>query len=261
MRVLRDFLVAPRTGEAEADGRATRRSRTGEALDDRGPWAGESAVDDGNPRREVPFDRPTRRSRSVRAPASSGAPPALGVLAPERDLPAAAAGVGLAVGRSAPAVLVCLAAPALSPALRAPARTAAARLAASLRARGLEASARGRLAFVHLPDAERTHAVTRAMAAADGLPTVLAVAGRDEEVDALLAARDAILVALPPSADPALAHLALAGAAALAPAAAAVTLALDPVQRTLALAGARAPRALVAAVPELFVARQAAAAL
>jgi hypothetical protein len=62
--------------------------------------------------------------------------------------------------------------------------------------------------------------------------------------------RDAILVVLPSSAEPALARLALAGAAALAPAAA-VTLALDPVQRALALAGARAPRALLAAVDEL----------
>jgi hypothetical protein len=139
------------------------------------------------------------------------------------------------------------------PAFRAPPRAAAARLAASLRARDLAASARGRLALVHLADARRTDAVTRALAAAGGLPTVLAVAGRDEEVDALLAARDAILVALPSSAEPAMAQLALAGAAALAPAAAAVTLALDPVQRALALAGARAPRALSAAVQELLL--------
>jgi hypothetical protein len=256
MSVLRDFLVAPRTGEG-VDGHAARE----EAFDDRGPRAGASGVDDANPPREVGVDRSTRRSRRARAPASSVAPPAIGVLAPARDLPVAAAGVGLAVGRSAPAVLVCLSTPAFAPALRAPARAAAARLAASLRARGLEASARGRLAVVHLPDAGRTHAAARAMAAADGLPTVLAVAGRDEEVDALLAARDAILVALPASADPALAHLALAGAAALAPTAAAVTLALDPVQRALALAGARAPRALLAAVAELLVERQGAAAV
>jgi hypothetical protein len=215
MRLLRDFLVAPRTGEAQVD------------------------------------DRGARRRRRVRVPTSSVAAPAIGVLAPARDLPVAAAGVGLAIGRSAPAVLVCLSAPVVAPALRAPARSAPARLAASLRARDLEASPRGRLAVVHLPDAERTHAVTRALAAADGLPTVLAVAGRDEEIDALLVACDAILVALAPSAEPALAQLALAGAAALAPAAAAVTLALDPVQRALALAGVRAPRALLAAVQEV----------
>jgi hypothetical protein len=232
MSWLRDFLVAPRTGERVEDGAAWE-----ETVGDREPRTGEARGG----------GRAARRPRRARAPTSA---PAIGVLAPARDLPAAAAGVGLAVGRWAPAVLVCLSAPAFVPALRAPARTAAARLAASMRARGLEASARGRLAFVHLPDGGRTDPVTRAVAAADGLPTVLAVAGRDDEVDSLLAARDAILVVLPSSAEPALAQLALAGAAALAPAAA-VTLALDPVQRSLALAGARAPRALLATVDEL----------
>jgi hypothetical protein len=234
MSLLRDFLVAPRAGERVDDGAA---------------WEGTGA------------GRARRRLRRARAPASAPATPAIGVLAPARDLPAAAAAIGLAVGRCAPAVLVCLSAPVFAPALRAPARTAAARLAASLRARDLEASARGRLAFVHLPDRGRTDAVARALAAADGLPTVLAVAGRDEEVDPLLAARDAILVALPPSAEPALATLALAGAAALAPAAAAVTLTLDPVQRALALAGARPPRALLAAVQELSLGMRGAAAV
>ena len=63
--------------------------------------------------------------------------------------------------------------------------------------------------------------------------------------------RDAILVALPSSAEPALAQLALAGATALVSAAAAVTLALDPLQRALALAGVRPPRTISAAVREL----------
>ena len=227
MSLLRDFLVAPRSGQSAVDGRGP-------------PPSEESAID----------GRGARRSRRVGVAASSPAAPAIGVLAPARDLPVAAAGVGLAIGRSAPAVLVCLSAPAFAPALRAPARGAAARLAASLRARELEASARGRLALVHLPDRGRTDAVRRALAAADGLPTVLAVAGRDEEVDTVLAARDAILVALPPSAEPALAALALAGAAELGPAAA-LSLTLDPAQRALALAGVRAPRALLVAVEEL----------
>jgi hypothetical protein len=214
MSLLRDFLVAPREGES--------------VVGDRGP-----------------------RLRRAQVVPSSRAAPAIGVLAPARDLPAAAVGAGLALGRSAPAVLVCLSAPVFAPALRAPARTAAARLAASLRARDLEASARGRLALVHLPDEGRTEAVTRALAAADGLPTVLAVGARDEEVDALLAAGDAILVALPSSAEPAMAQLVLAGAAALAPAATALTLTLDPVQRALALAGVRAPRTIAEAMREL----------
>jgi len=216
MSLLRDFLVAPRTGETAVEDRA-------------------------------------RRLRRARAAASAveTAAPAIGVLAPARELPPAAAGVGLTIGRSAPAVLVCLGMPVFVPAFRAPARAGAARLAASLRARDLDASARGRLTLVHLPDEGRTDAVTRALAAAGVLPTVLAVAVRDQEVDGLMAARDAILVVLPPSAEPAMAQLALAGAAALVPLAAAVTLAPDPIQRALALAGLRAPHAISAAVREL----------
>jgi len=216
MSLLRDLLIAPRTGEA--------------------------AVDDPAPRR--------RRARPATSAVETTAP-AIAVLAPARELPAAAAGVGLAIGRWVPAVLVCLGMPIFVPAFRAPARAGAARLAASLRARDLDASARGRLALVRLPDEGRTDAVARALAAAGALPTVLAVAVRDQEVDALLAARDAILVALPPSAEPAMAQLALAGAAALVPLAAAVTLAPDPIQRALALAGMRAPRAISEAVREL----------
>jgi hypothetical protein len=232
---LRDFLVTPRGGE--------------EAIDDRAPAAGEVAVaEPALPTGEEVVGDRARRRRRPHAAVSSAPAPAIAVLAPARDVLAAACGAGLAVGRSAPAVLVCVSAPVLAPGLRAPPRGAAARLTASLRARGLDASARGRLALVHLPDERGMDAVTRALAAADGLPTVLAVAGRDDEVDALLASRDAILVALPPSAEPAMVQLALAGAAALAPVAAAVTLALDPVQRGLAIAGARAPRAISAAV-------------
>jgi hypothetical protein len=227
MSVLRDFLVAPRTGEG--------------AVDEGAPRTREGGVDDREP----------RRSQPIRSAASSVAALSLGVLAPERELPAVGAGVGLGIGGSAPAVLVCLAAPVSAPGFRAPPRAASARLATSLRARGLEASARGRLAIVHLPDEGRTDAVTRALAAAGPLPTVLAVAGRDEEVDALLTARDAILVALPSSAEPAMARLALAGAAGLVSAAAALTLTLDPVQRALALAGMRSPRTISAAVREL----------
>jgi hypothetical protein len=262
MSPLRDFLVAPRTGEAAVDDRARR----------------------------------TRRARAA-TPADAVTATSLGLLAPARDLLAVAAAVGLAIARTAPAALVCLAAPGPNPGLRAPARPAAARLAASLRARGLEASARGRLAIAHLggeplthvvgeppahvggepparlsdeplahaggepparlPDEPLADAATRALAAAGPLPTLLAVAARDDAIDALLATRDAILVALPPSAEPALARLALAGALELVaragPLAHAAPLALDfdPVQRTLALAGLRAPRAISAAVAEL----------
>lgn len=222
MSPLRDLLVAPRAGEA--------------------------TLDDG---------RRLRRRAAAATSADFAAALSLGLLAPVRELPAAAVGAGLAITRSAPAALVCVHAPgvpAVEPALRAPARAAAARLAASLRARDLEASARGRLAVARLPDdcAELAGAAARALAAAGALPSVLAVAARDEDVDVLLGARDAILVALPAAADPALARLALAGAAELVPRAAALALGLDPVQRALALAGVRAPGAIRRALEGLL---------
>jgi hypothetical protein len=181
-------------------------------------------------------DAPTPAAPSVLPSAA----PALAASAP----PAPAAVVPLAPAASAPPAP---AAPALvAPGPRAPARAAAARLAASLRARGLAAEARGRLTLVALPHdpAECASAAARALAASGSAPTVLAVAGRDEDVDVLLAARGAVLVALPPSTDPTLASLALASAHELARSAAAVHLALDPVARALALAGVRAPRAM-----------------
>ena len=190
---------------------------------------------------------PETRERG-RAPA-----PSLGVLAPARDLPAVAIAAGLAIARHRPAALVCLHAPA-PPALPAvPARPAARRLAASLRARGLEAEARGRLAVVRLPDdpAEPATTTARALAAAGALPAVIAVARRSEDVDALLVAQDATLVALGPGTEPALAELALAGATELTPRAAAVSLAFDPLVRTLVLAGAWTPRAIRHAVEGL----------
>jgi hypothetical protein len=212
------------------------------------PRAGEAMVDDG---------RRLRRRASAAAPADAAAALSLGLLAPARELPAAAAGAGLAIARAAPAGLVCVHAPGAltaAPALRAPVRAGAARLAASLRARDLEASAGGRLVLVRLPDdpAQLAGAAARALAAAGALPTVLGVAARNEDVDVLLGARDAILVALPSTAEPALIHLALAGAAALVPCAAALALGLDPVQRALALAGVRAPSAIRQAVEALL---------
>jgi hypothetical protein len=241
MSSLRDFLVAPRTGEATVDDGRRRPHRARAAAS-----ADEAAVD----------DRRWRRRGARPAAVDAVTALSLGLLAPPRELPAAAAGAGLAIARTGSAALVCVHAPGVgteAPALRAPARPGAARLAASLRARDLDASARGRLALVRLPDdrAQLAGAAARALAAAGPLPTVLAVAARDDELDVLLAARDAILVALPPATEPALAQLALAGAAGLVPRAAALALGLDPLQRALALAGLRAPRAIRDAVAGL----------
>jgi hypothetical protein len=202
-----------------------------------------------------PRPRPRRLARRRAEPAAA-AGPALGVLAPGRELAAVAIAAGLALARGRSGALVCLHAPGAPPAPpspRAPARAGAGRLAASLTARGLAAEARGPLAVVHLPEdlAQLATAASRALAAAGPLPTVLAVAQRSEAVDALLGERDAILVALSPAAEPALAGLALAGATALAPSAAAITFALDPVQRRLALAAAWSPRAIRHAIEAL----------
>ncbi len=243
MSPLRDLLLAPRPDEGAAVGDAPEVTRAARAV----PQA------------------------AAAAPQGASAAPSLGLLAPARELPAVAAAVGLALARAAPAALVCVRAAAeasdrsapgalaAAPAFSAPPRGAAARLVASLDARGLQAHGRGRIAVVGLPcggdgddDADALAAAAgRALAAAGVLPTVLAVAARDAEVDGLLASRDAILVAAGPASTPELARLALAGAARLGPPAAAMTVALDPVQRALALAGVRAPRSIRDAVAGL----------
>jgi hypothetical protein len=225
---LRDFLIAPR----EADGAhepARAAGAGGFALRGRFGLA--------------------RRGRA----AAAAAAPSLGVLAGARDLPAIAIAAGVVVARSEPAALVCVDAPgdALpAPALRAPARAAAARLAASVRARGLACDARGRVAVVDLAHEHEgpAGAAARALAAAGALPTVLGVAVRDPDLDVLLAAQDAVVVALPSSADPTLAELATSSAARLAPRATLIGLSLDPASRALALAGLRAPTAVRVAI-------------
>ncbi|HEX7289651.1 MAG TPA: hypothetical protein VF250_00875 [Conexibacter sp.] len=193
----------------------------------------------------------------ARAAASPTVAPSLAVLAPPRDLPAVAAAAGLVLARGAPAVLVCVyaARAELATSVRAPARGVASRLAASLGARGLAAEARGRLVLVNAwpsdGDEEPAGTAARALAVAGPLPAVLAVAVRDADVDVLLATQDAILVALPPSAESTLAELAVAGASELSRAAAGVFVAFDPVSRALALGGLRAPRGLREAVEGL----------
>jgi hypothetical protein len=187
--------------------------------------------------------------RARTRPEAAAMAPSLGVLADARDLAAVAVAVGVVVARRGPAALVCIHAPGRepsAPAVRAPARAASARLAAALRARGLDADARGRVAVVALTRAEEEAA--RALGAAGSLPTVLGVAVRDPELDVVLAAQDAIVVALAPSTDPALAGLAVSSAARLVPTAASIAVSLDPASRALALAGLRVPAAVRVAV-------------
>ena len=218
---LRDFLIAPREPARPDEALARGRLRLG---------------------------RP-------RSPQDGALAASLGVLANARDLPAIAVAAGIVIARRSPAALVCLHAGGERPTapVRAPARAAAARLAASMRARGLAADARGRVAAVELAGegSDAAAAAARALAAAGTLPTVIGVAVRDPDMDALLAAQDAILVALPPSADTALAELTVASAARLGRVAS-IPVTLDPASRALAVAGLRAPRLMRAAVEELL---------
>jgi hypothetical protein len=198
-------------------------------------------------------DRRSARSRFRRAGSTTATAACLGVLATPRDLAAVAAATGLVVARGAPAALVFVhdsGADVAAP-LRAPARAPAARLAASLRARGVPAEARGRVTLAHAAT-ERHDTATRALSAAGSYPTVLATPVRDPDVDELLARQDAILVALPPSVDAALAELALSGAGDLCRSATSVAIAWDPLSRALAVGGWRGPRVLREAVEGLL---------
>ena len=243
---LRDLLIAPREGDGEGE--------AGEAAPREASAPGEAA----SRRVAVRLRLPLRARERVGVVALA---PSLGVLATARDLPAIAVAVGVVVARRSPAALVCVhvAGDELpAPALRAPPRAAATRLAGSLRARGFVADVRGRVAVVQLArEAEHAAgAAARALAAAGELPTVLATAARDPDLDVLLGAQDAILVALPPSADPTLAELAASGAARLAPTATSIAVSFDPASRAFALAGLRAPAAVRAAVHGLIAPRQ-----
>jgi hypothetical protein len=248
---LRGYFIAPaddaERGEEPDAATPEGPHRFGPAADDATPGAG--------PGRRGRLGPAWRLRRG--APASAAVAPSLGVLAAAHDLPVVAAAAGLSIAGRAPAALVCVHASGaeLAAPVRAPARVAASRLAASLAARGLSAEARGRLVIVpaglHDGGEEPTPIAARALAAAGALPTILAVGVRDPDIDLLLAAQDAILVALAPSAEPALAELALAGASELSRRVAGVAVAFDPVSRALALGGLRAPRGLREAVKGL----------
>jgi hypothetical protein len=225
---LRDLLIAPR---------------------EVGPEAPPAPSDAAAPRPR--FMRRAGRGDAVALAAS------VGVLANPRDVRAVAVAIGIVIAHRHPAALVCVHAAGgepHAPVFRVPARSAASRLAASLRAREITADARGKVALAELASGELgpATAATRALAVAGALPTVLAVASREPDIDALLATQDAILVAQPPSTDPALVELATASATALTPNAASLQLALDPASRTLALAGLRAPAAIRTAIEGLL---------
>jgi hypothetical protein len=244
---LRDFLIAPREGDGEAESAGA--SRGGAAAGAGALGHGAAPAGRNRAARRLRLPRPAR----VRPTADVGV--SVGLLACARDVRALAVAAGTIVARRHHAALVCVCGQGDEPgvAFRAPPRTEAARLAASLRARGLEADARGKVALVDAARTDDSAAVAaRALAAAGPLPTILAVAARDVDVDVLLAAQDAIVVALPPSTEPALVELTTTSARELAADVAGVVVALDPASRALALAGLRAPTSLREAVQALI---------
>jgi hypothetical protein len=188
-----------------------------------------AALEEGGGRRRV---RRNERARSA----------SVGIVASGRELGPVACSAGLVLGPGAPAVLVGLyaisAAP-QPPAFRAPGRGGAVGLARSLAARGLDSDVRGRLVVVGLPNdpGDAAGAWARARAAAGVLPTVLGLSVRHDELDALLADQDAIVVVLASSAPPSLAALALGGAEELVPSAVTLSVRIGPLSRALATAG------------------------
>ena len=216
MSRLRDFLVAPRNGELVADGSGWKGT-----VGAREPATGSGSMAARRGRgRSATTSRGRGRRRATAAPGAGGRGECAGprrlprrrrsACWHQRDLPAAAAGVGLALGGGRrPSSSASRRLPSRRPCARrrAPRRRAWPRPCAPATSRPRRAAARGRP-----PPRRGAHGRRRPRPGGRGrAATVLAVAGRDEEVDRLLAARDAILVALPSSAEPALARLALAG--------------------------------------------------
>jgi len=162
----------------------------------------------------LPSGVPPTRACAVPPPRT---PATVAVLAPPADAPALGAVLGLMLARRerAPVAVVCVwPAVAARPRWRAPALPAAGRLAAALVARGLDARGSGRLVVVRLAAQcdEAAAQARRASAAAGPAPVVLALAGpRAAAFDALIAAQDLVVVALPADAEPAMARLAVAG--------------------------------------------------
>ncbi len=162
----------------------------------------------------APAGAPPSRACAVPQPRT---PICVALLAPPAEAPSLGASLGLALAHRerAPAAVVCVWSVARDrPRWRAPALPAAARLASALAARRHDASAAGRLATVRLA-ADGEEAATeagRVAAAAGAAPTVLVLGGpRVAAFDAILAAQDLVVAAVPAGADPALARLAVAG--------------------------------------------------
>jgi hypothetical protein len=139
-------------------------------------------------------------------------PPSFAVLGERREALAVASGLVLATGVGPG--LVCVWPPGdVRP--RLPATARARRLAARLEARSVTALAGGRLVSVPLPGpAAEAVAVSQRAVAVAGVATAVVLAGpRDDDLDALLALQDAVVLVPREAADSALVRLAIAGLA------------------------------------------------
>jgi hypothetical protein len=132
---------------------------------------------------------------------------------------------------------------------RLPATTRARRLAARLEARGLTAVGGGRLVRVALPapGAEAVAAAQRAVAAVDVTTAVVLAGAREDELDALLALQDAVVLVLREPLESPLVKLAVSGLADVAGPVVTVS-APSGLDRALATAGLAAPPVLRSAL-------------
>jgi hypothetical protein len=260
VKALRDWLLAPPAGAATAsDGSPP--AVPASASDRSAPPVGgvvDHAPAGGGVLDHAPTAAPAGGGVLDRAPAAA---PTVAVLAPPRHLRALGGATALLLARRARAQAALVVLWAGDGAMRAgpaaPARPAARRLAASLTGRGLDAGATGALVVVALPadPVEAAVHAARALAAAQGAPTVLALAGRHRSLDALLGDQDRVIVATPPGAERPLRDLAVAGVTRVGREARACEADPPPVARALAAAGlaatGRLRRALAPALEEL----------
>lgn len=184
---------------------------------------------------------------------------AIGLLAGADELDALAGAIGVVLacraGRAASA-LVCLhgaqrlrreaAETAPDPGAGARRRRPQTGIGGALEAAGIEARRRGRVIMVELPQAgaDAVAVATEVLALAGPAPTLVALDARQEVLDGLLVAQDAVLVCAPADGDPALTALALESLARTALVAAKLDARLGPLGRVAARNGLWAPVAV-----------------
>jgi hypothetical protein len=182
------------------------------------------------------------------------APAALGALCAPRDAAVVGAVLGLGLcarGKARTALVVLWRQDGGEPPVGGMALPGARGLAWRLATRGIPAWAAGRVAFAGVPaDASEAVAVAaRAIAAADGAPTVLLLAGpRPPAFDDLLAAQDRVIVAVSAAAAEGVAELAAIDASRVGRATSILHVPSSAPARAIAAAGLTLPPAMRAGV-------------